>query len=126
MQALNAVPELVAWCQSVTDEDVRPNSSIATAFVDLIRSMWRASYKSAITPSTFLRQMARADRRWGDMAQQDAQELLHALLEGLQNDTNAVQGKPAYKELSGKGSQEEQAAEAEAYSRWGMAVVRAS
>ncbi len=55
--------------------------------------------------------------RWGDEEQQDAQEFLHAFLEALQQEMNRVRGKPAYKELSGKGSEAEQAAEAAGYAR---------
>ncbi len=70
-----------------------------------------------MSPSAFLRTLGRSDGRWGDGSQQDAQEFLHALLEALQSECNQVVGKPAYKELSGKGSEAAQAHEAETYAR---------
>jgi hypothetical protein len=48
---------------------------------------------------------------------QDSQEFLHSLLEALQSESNRITAKPVYKELPGKGSEEQQAEEAEEYAR---------
>jgi ubiquitin C-terminal hydrolase len=48
---------------------------------------------------------------------QDSQEFLHSLLEALQSESNRNTSKPVYKELLGKGTEEQQAEEAEAYAR---------
>lgn len=47
-----------------------------------------------------------------------------SLLEALQSDTNRISLKPQYRELSGKGSEEEQALEALTYARtWHDSVI---
>ena len=41
-----------------------------------------------------MQSMARIDARWGDCSQQDSQEFMHALLEGLQTESNRAASKP--------------------------------
>ena len=52
------------------------------------------------------------DARWGQGAQQDSQELLHSLLGALQSETNRITAKPTYRELTSKGTIEQQADDA--------------
>lgn len=64
--------------------------------------------------------MARAcahDARWRDGRQHDCQEFLHSLLEALQTELNRVAVKQPYRELSGKGTVQQQAQEAWEYAR---------
>ncbi len=40
-QVLNAVPELVHWCH--VEAEYKAKAVVAPAYVDLVKSMWRAS-----------------------------------------------------------------------------------
>ncbi|KAG1678380.1 hypothetical protein FOA52_015146 [Chlamydomonas sp. UWO 241] len=113
LQALNCVPELIGWLLS---QQGSMRGKVAPAYAELIASMWGSS-GSAVSPSAFVRKISAIDSRWGDGSQQDAQELLHCLLEGLQADTNRVSSKPTYRELAGKGPEAQQASEALEYAR---------
>ena len=101
-----------------------PPLQVGPAFADLLCSMWSVKYASVVSPSAFLKRISKHDSRWGDSSQQDSQEFLHSLLEALQTESNRVTAKPAYRELEGKGSVRQQAAEAEHYSlQWNDSIV---
>jgi len=101
-------------------------SSLAGAFRDLVDEMVGANSENArvCTPRTFLSCVSSWDRRFGGGQQHDSQEFLHSLLDGIATECNRVKGKPQYKELQGKGTVEEQAAEARSYARsWQDSLV---
>lgn len=62
-------------------------------------------------------QISSHDSRWCGGRQQDSHEFLISLLEVLQAECDQNQHKPKYRELSGKGSESEQAAAALQYAR---------
>ncbi|KAK3699453.1 hypothetical protein QZH41_018604 [Actinostola sp. cb2023] len=68
------------------------------AYADLIKSMWKpGSSDTAISPHSFKTQIQRFAPRFVGYNQQDAQEFLRFLLEGLHDDLNLVHDKPKYK-----------------------------
>eukprot|EP00775_Hariotina_reticulata_P007492 gene7492-7701_t len=133
-------------CLSKQSSHWNAKASVGPAFCDLLQQMWggarlpqatgfftparRAAAggcggaAAVLSPRCLLRALAAADERWGEGRQQDSQEFLHSLLELLQTEGNRVPGKPRYRELSCKGSEASQAAEAAAYARsWHDSLV---
>ncbi|KAF4079160.1 hypothetical protein AMELA_G00189890 [Ameiurus melas] len=66
---------------------------IAEAFADLIKQMW-LSRSSYVAPRTFKTQVGRFAPQFSGYQQQDSQELLAFLLDGLHEDLNRVKKKP--------------------------------
>ncbi|KAG1674034.1 hypothetical protein FOA52_000340 [Chlamydomonas sp. UWO 241] len=127
LQALNCVPELVSWFSAAAVGHCgrapwapRP-ACIARAYAGLVEAMWvvgGGGSTSVVQPSELLRTFASTNPLWGTGEQQDSQEFMHALLEGLQTETSRVVGSRAsYRKLEGIGSEGAQAAEAVAYAR---------
>jgi len=58
------------------------------SFIKLMQSMW--SGQDSVSPTDFKSEVSRFARRFGGYNQQDAQEFLIALLEGLQDDLNRI------------------------------------
>ncbi|KAI8468488.1 MAG: hypothetical protein J3K34DRAFT_477798 [Monoraphidium minutum] len=118
LQCLNCVPELGGGGGGGGGRAV-----VAPALAELLREMWSGG-RVTVNPSRFLDAVSRHDSRWGEGYQQDCEEFLHSLLTALQSDCNRVRGKPSYRELSGKGSEAEQAEEARAYQlSWHDSIV---
>ncbi|KAK1161467.1 ubiquitin carboxyl-terminal hydrolase 4-like [Acipenser oxyrinchus oxyrinchus] len=76
---------------------------IAEAYADLVKQMWsgRCSY---VAPRTFKTQVGRFAPQFSGYQQQDSQELLAFLLDGLHEDLNRVKKKPylALKDAEGR------------------------
>ncbi|XP_031569756.1 ubiquitin carboxyl-terminal hydrolase 2-like isoform X2 [Actinia tenebrosa] len=71
---------------------------LVQAYAELIKSMWKPSHsETAISPHSFKTQIQRFAPRFVGYNQQDAQEFLRFLLEGLHDDLNSVHDKPKYK-----------------------------
>uniref|UniRef100_A0A4W4HRJ6 Ubiquitin carboxyl-terminal hydrolase n=1 Tax=Electrophorus electricus TaxID=8005 RepID=A0A4W4HRJ6_ELEEL len=66
---------------------------IAEAYADLVKQMW-LSRSSYIAPRTFKTQVGRFAPQFSGYQQQDSQELLAFLLDGLHEDLNRVKKKP--------------------------------
>ncbi|XP_062853923.1 ubiquitin carboxyl-terminal hydrolase 4 [Trichomycterus rosablanca] len=66
---------------------------IAEAYADLIKQMW-LSRSSYVAPRTFKTQVGRFAPQFSGYQQQDSQELLAFLLDGLHEDLNRVKKKP--------------------------------
>jgi ubiquitin carboxyl-terminal hydrolase 2/21 len=64
-----------------------------TAFASVIQELWSDS-KSVVDTSAFKDQIQRFAPRFMGYSQQDAQEFLRYLLEGLHEDVNRVKSKP--------------------------------
>ena len=64
------------------------------AFADLCHELWRDS-KSTVDTSAFKDQIQKFAPRFMGYSQQDAQEFLRYLLEGMHEDINRVDTKPA-------------------------------
>uniref|UniRef100_A0A3Q2FBX6 Ubiquitin carboxyl-terminal hydrolase n=1 Tax=Cyprinodon variegatus TaxID=28743 RepID=A0A3Q2FBX6_CYPVA len=66
---------------------------IAEAYADLVKQMWM-SRNSYVAPRTFKTQVGRFAPQFSGYQQQDSQELLAFLLDGLHEDLNRVKKKP--------------------------------
>uniref|UniRef100_A0AAY4DWW5 Ubiquitin carboxyl-terminal hydrolase n=1 Tax=Denticeps clupeoides TaxID=299321 RepID=A0AAY4DWW5_9TELE len=66
---------------------------IAEAYADLVKQMWQ-SRNSYVAPRTFKTQVGRFAPQFSGYQQQDSQELLAFLLDGLHEDLNRVKKKP--------------------------------
>ncbi|XP_023659927.1 ubiquitin carboxyl-terminal hydrolase 4 [Paramormyrops kingsleyae] len=66
---------------------------IAEAYADLVKQMWQ-SHSSHVAPRMFKTQVGRFAPQFSGYQQQDSQELLAFLLDGLHEDLNRVKKKP--------------------------------
>ena len=73
---------------------------LADTFGDLMKNMWSGEYKS-VAPRTFKRTLGRWAPQFSGFSQNDSQELLAFLLDGLHEDTNRVSRKPYVKAVEG-------------------------
>uniref|UniRef100_A0A8C5H0W1 Ubiquitin carboxyl-terminal hydrolase n=1 Tax=Gouania willdenowi TaxID=441366 RepID=A0A8C5H0W1_GOUWI len=69
------------------------SGEIAEAYADLVKQMW-LSRSSYVAPRTFKTQVGRFAPQFSGYQQQDSQELLAFLLDGLHEDLNRVKKKP--------------------------------
>ncbi|XP_034556956.1 ubiquitin carboxyl-terminal hydrolase 2a isoform X2 [Notolabrus celidotus] len=72
----------------------RTNTALMQEFAKLIQSMWTSSSSEAVSPSEFRTQIQRYAPRFVRYSQQDAQEFLRFLLDGLHNEVNRVTVRP--------------------------------
>nr|XP_032810117.1 ubiquitin carboxyl-terminal hydrolase 15-like isoform X1 [Petromyzon marinus] len=79
------------------DNPLGMRGEIACAYADLIKQMWSGSYSSTV-PRSFKTQVGRFAPQFSGYQQQDSQELLAFLLDGLHEDLNRIRKKP-YVEL---------------------------
>uniref|UniRef100_A0A8C2YYC7 Ubiquitin carboxyl-terminal hydrolase n=1 Tax=Cyclopterus lumpus TaxID=8103 RepID=A0A8C2YYC7_CYCLU len=72
----------------------RSNTALMEEFAKLIQTMWTSSSSEAVSPSEFKTQIQRYAPRFVGYNQQDAQEFLRFLLDGLHNEVNRVSVRP--------------------------------
>ncbi|XP_068172910.1 ubiquitin carboxyl-terminal hydrolase 2-like isoform X2 [Antennarius striatus] len=72
----------------------RTNTALMEEFAKLLQTMWTSSSSEAVSPSEFKTQIQRYAPRFMGYNQQDAQEFLRFLLDGLHNEVNRVTVKP--------------------------------
>ncbi|XP_050984475.1 ubiquitin carboxyl-terminal hydrolase 2a isoform X1 [Labeo rohita] len=72
----------------------RTNTALMEEFAKLIQTMWTSSSSEAVSPSEFKTQIQRYAPRFVGYNQQDAQEFLRFLLDGLHNEVNRVTIRP--------------------------------
>ncbi|XP_060799876.1 ubiquitin carboxyl-terminal hydrolase 2a isoform X2 [Neoarius graeffei] len=72
----------------------RTNTALMEEFAKLIRTLWTSSTSDVIIPSEFKTQIQRYAPRFVGNSQQDAQEFLRFLLDGLHNEVNRVTVRP--------------------------------
>ncbi|XP_060901977.1 ubiquitin carboxyl-terminal hydrolase 2a isoform X1 [Labrus mixtus] len=72
----------------------RTNTALMQEFAKLIQNMWTSSSSEAVSPSEFRTQIQRYAPRFVRYSQQDAQEFLRFLLDGLHNEVNRVTVRP--------------------------------
>ncbi|KAM9732560.1 ubiquitin carboxyl-terminal hydrolase 2a isoform 2-T5 [Menidia menidia] len=72
----------------------RTNTALMEEFAKLIQTMWTSSSSEAVSPSEFKTQIQRYAPRFMGYNQQDAQEFLRFLLDGLHNEVNRVTVRP--------------------------------
>ncbi|KAM9801399.1 ubiquitin carboxyl-terminal hydrolase 2a isoform 1-T1 [Neosynchiropus ocellatus] len=74
--------------------NTRTNTALMEEFAKLIQTMWTSSSSDAVSPSEFKTQIQRYAPRFVGYNQQDAQEFLRFLLDGLHNEINRVTVRP--------------------------------
>jgi len=67
---------------------------LISAFARLLQDLWKSSSDGCVSPSSFKSAVAKFAPRFTGYAQQDAQEFLRYLLQGLAEDVNRVTSKP--------------------------------
>ncbi|XP_074535791.1 ubiquitin carboxyl-terminal hydrolase 2a isoform X2 [Halichoeres trimaculatus] len=72
----------------------RTNTALMQEFAKMIQTMWTSSSSEAVSPSEFRTQIQRYAPRFVRYSQQDAQEFLRFLLDGLHNEVNRVTVRP--------------------------------
>ena len=72
------------------------NCRLATSYCELLYKA-RRSKGSVITPSDLKSQVSRIARQFSGYGQQDSQEFLRFMLDGMHNELNRVKRKPKYK-----------------------------
>uniref|UniRef100_A0A8C0G0N8 Ubiquitin carboxyl-terminal hydrolase n=1 Tax=Chelonoidis abingdonii TaxID=106734 RepID=A0A8C0G0N8_CHEAB len=75
------------------DNPLGMRGEIAKAYAELIKQMWSGKY-SYVTPRAFKTQVGRFAPQFSGYQQQDCQELLAFLLDGLHEDLNRIRKKP--------------------------------
>ncbi|XP_075219029.1 ubiquitin carboxyl-terminal hydrolase 2-like isoform X2 [Lycorma delicatula] len=96
VQCLSNTPQLKEYLTSGAYlSEINPESrgALIKSFADLIRDLWQGENK-IINTTSFKSQIQRFAPRFMGYSQQDAQEFLRYLLEGLHEDVNRVTVKP--------------------------------
>uniref|UniRef100_A0A8C3EPE7 Ubiquitin carboxyl-terminal hydrolase n=1 Tax=Corvus moneduloides TaxID=1196302 RepID=A0A8C3EPE7_CORMO len=75
------------------DNPLGMRGEIAKSYAELIKQMWSGKY-SYVTPRAFKTQVGRFAPQFSGYQQQDCQELLAFLLDGLHEDLNRIRKKP--------------------------------
>ncbi|XP_060085608.1 ubiquitin carboxyl-terminal hydrolase 2-like [Ylistrum balloti] len=100
LQCLSNTKPLIEFCLNedyLSERNTTTSSmkgQLMTAYANLMTSMWKDNDASHISPSAFKMQVQKFAPRFTGYAQQDAQEFLRYLLEGLHEDVNKVRSKP--------------------------------
>ncbi|KAM4544559.1 ubiquitin carboxyl-terminal hydrolase 2-like [Odontesthes bonariensis] len=99
LQCLSNTTELRDYCLKnihCTDlqNDSRTNSALMEEFAKLTQSLWTSVNNDSISPSDFRSQIQRFAPKFVGCNQQDAQEFLRFLLDGLHNEVNRVTIRP--------------------------------
>ncbi|XP_072449604.1 ubiquitin carboxyl-terminal hydrolase 2-like isoform X1 [Chiloscyllium punctatum] len=95
LQCLSNTWELRDYCiQNTYRRDLnnrgRTNTALMEEFAKLLQTMWTSSSNDPISPSEFKTQIQKYAPRFVGYNQQDAQEFLRFLLDGLHNEVNRV------------------------------------
>ncbi|NWI44048.1 UBP2 hydrolase, partial [Picathartes gymnocephalus] len=99
LQCLSNTKELRDYClQNLYLRDLNNNSRMRTAlmseFAKLMQLLWTSSPNDSVSPSEFKTQIQRYAPRFVGYNQQDAQEFLRFLLDGLHSEVNRVLVRP--------------------------------
>ena len=99
----NCGPLRDAFLEAEAGEEVntgahKTRGRLAVAFGALLREMW-AAHASVVAPRAFKRQVGIFAPRFMGFAQQDSQEFLRFLLDGVHEDLNRVKGTKPYMEI---------------------------
>uniref|UniRef100_A0A667YTH5 Ubiquitin carboxyl-terminal hydrolase 2 n=1 Tax=Myripristis murdjan TaxID=586833 RepID=A0A667YTH5_9TELE len=99
LQCLSNTPELRDYCLRNTHRtdlsgSCRAKTDLMEEFAKLTQSLWTSVNNDAISPSGFKTQIQRYAPKFVGYNQQDAQEFLRFLLDGLHNEVNRVTVRP--------------------------------
>ncbi|KAG7379885.1 Ubiquitin carboxyl-terminal hydrolase 21 [Phytophthora pseudosyringae] len=104
LQCVSNLPAIVKYFQpglyACEINDSSPTKgALANAFGNLIKALWTGDKFTATRPVELKRVIGKVASRFTGYDQQDAQEFLRFLLDGLHEDLNRVKKKPAYYEI---------------------------
>lgn len=104
IQCLSHTENLRALLQTAMDnrqinQQSRYKGGVAKAMTELVGRLYRGAPRTAEVPKDLKREMGRVHRMFAGFAQQDSQELLRYLLDGLHEDTNRIKGTVKWQEL---------------------------
>jgi ubiquitin C-terminal hydrolase len=111
VQCLSHIPELRTYFINANHEkDLNTTygmkGQLASDFYELICRLWKPLTKSAmvlrntsVSPTSFKKTISKWAPQFTGYRQQDSQEFLRFLLDGLHEDLNRVKVKPPYEEL---------------------------
>lgn len=106
------------YCRDINrDNPLGLGGKLAGAFGGLMTKLWRGGV-SYVSPKHFKWQLGKFAPQFGGYAQQDSQELLAFLLDGLHEDLNRIAIKPYKEEKDSDGRPDEEVA-AEAWENYG-------
>ncbi|XP_047463360.1 ubiquitin carboxyl-terminal hydrolase 2-like isoform X1 [Mugil cephalus] len=99
LQCLSNTPELRDYClrnvhRLDLNNNCRTNAALMEEFAKLTQSLWTSVNNEPISPADFRSQIQRYAPKFVGCNQQDAQEFLRCLLDGLHNDVNRVTVRP--------------------------------
>ncbi|KAF2105941.1 hypothetical protein BDV96DRAFT_607854 [Lophiotrema nucula] len=101
LQCIRSVEELSCYFLSQefktdinTDNPLGHNGQIAKSYAGLLASIYEESATSAFAPKNFKNTLGRAQPLFSGYGQQDSQEFLSFLVDGLHEDLNRVKKKP--------------------------------
>lgn len=98
LQCLSNTKDLRDYClQKTYKRDLNSkncNTAIMEEFARLLQAMWTSSVNEVVSPMEFKSQIQRYAPRFMGYNQQDAQEFLRFMLDGLHNEVNRVTAKP--------------------------------
>ncbi|GLE01821.1 hypothetical protein PINS_up010659 [Pythium insidiosum] len=104
LQCVSNVPAVVHYFQSGAylkeiNETSPTKGALAIAFGDLIKALWSSPEFTATRPVELKRVIGKVASRFTGYDQQDAQEFLRFLVDGLHEDLNRIKKKPPYYEI---------------------------
>ncbi|KAK8161608.1 hypothetical protein IWX90DRAFT_488144 [Phyllosticta citrichinensis] len=101
LQCIRSVEELTAYfLQNKYKEELNPdnplghNGAIAKAYAGLLAAIYEESTTTSFSPKNFKYALGRAQPMFSGYGQQDSQEFLSFLVDGLHEDLNRIQKKP--------------------------------
>ncbi|KAL4647545.1 ubiquitin carboxyl-terminal hydrolase 2-like [Arapaima gigas] len=99
LQCLSNTHSLRDYCLHNThrrdlNNNTRGNTALMEEFAKLIQMLWTSSGSESVSPSEFKTQIQKYAPRFMGYNQQDAQEFLRFLLDGLHNEVNRVTVRP--------------------------------
>ncbi|KAJ9137299.1 Ubiquitin specific peptidase 11 [Pleurostoma richardsiae] len=101
LQCLIAVPELTQYLRTGegfedlnVENPIGYSGEVARAYMRLLEEIFRWPPPSSVTPSNFRRTIGKYRRAFAGCEQQDSQEFIGFLLDGLQEDLSRVKSKP--------------------------------
>ncbi|KAI1903289.1 hypothetical protein AGOR_G00025670 [Albula goreensis] len=99
LQCLSNTHDLRDYClhnshRRDLNNNSRANTALMEEFAKLTQTLWRSTSSDAVSPSEFKTQIQKYAPRFVGYNQQDAQEFLRFLLDGLHNDVNRVTVRP--------------------------------